>query len=269
MFFSEHYDCVIFYTFTSKLLRLFLLRCHPSRIKIQRVCLPFTPHTRHRRHHFRCFRCCCLRSFIHSFVSFVKCRLFWFNRPNKGKTLFSIWCVMCCHARNCIQTASQLARQPANQLADMENLPRETCWYHWALFCVHANSLCASASRKEYYYVWIIAVMCGLNWLCKTIERQRFMTWFKWKKGTFAKIFSMISFTIFCSLSLGAIGEPVYDVVCVLRNGHNLAENVNNKPQWNHNERIKIYYKHTIKKECDDQIVRLILFFMLLLLPPL
>lgn len=117
------------------------------------------------------------------------------------------------------QRVNLLASQPANQLADMKTSPEkrvdiiEHSFFHiWCsrvfFFCclvfafvdcmiqminrngnstykqarTHATSVYERASRKEYYYVWIIAVMCGLNWLCKTIERQRFMTWFKWKK---------------------------------------------------------------------------------------
>lgn len=124
------------------------------------------------------------------------------------------------------QQVNSRASQPTNQLADMKTSPEKRvdiiehsffylvlpCFFGLCICvrlvvdcmiqminrngnstykhaCTHANSVYARASRKEYYYVWIIAAMCGLNWLCKTIERQRFMTWLKCKKEIFATFF--------------------------------------------------------------------------------
>lgn len=114
------------------------------------MCLPFTPHTRHRRHRFRCLFSVLLFAFVRSFVSFVKCRLFWFNRPNKGKTLFSISCVMCVAMLGIAfkQRVNLLASQPANQLADMKTSPEkrvdiiEHSFFH--IWCSRVFFFCCS-----------------------------------------------------------------------------------------------------------------------------
>lgn len=65
-------------------------------------------------------------SLSRSFASFVKCRLFWFNRPNKREKphCFHFGIMLPCSKLHSNQTASQPTSQPANQLADMKYRPQ-------------------------------------------------------------------------------------------------------------------------------------------------
>lgn len=151
-------------------------------------------------------------SLSRSFASFVKCRLFWFNRPNKREKphCFHFGIMLPCSKLHSNQTASQPTSQPANQLADMKYRPQSNVLIslRFLFFYSGSPSVCVCVCTRVcwLYFKWLIemeiqhtrtrtlctcvakSIFCmesmRLKLACVKQWSQRFMAWLKCKKKT-------------------------------------------------------------------------------------
>lgn len=108
----------------------FLLRCHPSRIKmLARVTAFYSSHSSSSSS----LPLSLLFAFVRSFVClFHLSNAVCFGLIDQTKEKY------CFHFVWCVAMLKIAFKQPSSQSAGWykKNLPRETCWYHCALFCL-------------------------------------------------------------------------------------------------------------------------------------